>query len=68
MISARLNGQIFANIAICPYCSLGEEGKHYIFPKLTPLQLTINKDEKWADTPQYRDLSLLNASSVTFFH
>ncbi len=28
VISAHINRQIFANIGICPYCSMGEEGTH----------------------------------------
>ena len=35
MISAHLNRQIFANVGICPYCFLGEEG--HIFQTLTPV-------------------------------
>ncbi len=31
MISAHLNGQIFGNIGICPYCSKDEEGTQ-VFP------------------------------------
>ena len=31
MISAHVNGQIFANMGICPYSSLGEEKTPY-FP------------------------------------
>ena len=28
MVSAHLNGQIFASIGICPYCLMSEEGTH----------------------------------------
>ncbi len=33
MISAHPTGQIFVDIVICPYCSMGEESIHMQCPK-----------------------------------
>ena len=40
MISAHPNGQIFLDLVICPYCSMGEESIH-IVQLLTPLSLKV---------------------------
>ena len=40
MISAHLNGQIFASIGICPYCSMGKE--HSLNVRKYPHFLIVN--------------------------
>ncbi len=58
MISAHLNRQIFANMGIRPYCSMGEEGNINTFA-------AINEDERWANTPWFPDPSFVEIYITT---
>ena len=58
MISAHINRQMFANIGMCPYCSMGEEGtQHSLYVRKEPYFLIVNPFQlkscikKWANKP-----------------
>ena len=55
MISAQTTGQIFIDLVICPYCSMGEEYPY--FPKINPYTAR-SKVQWWADTPWKPNRSL----------
>ena len=63
MISAHINRQIFANMGMCPCCSMGEE--HPLSVGAEPYFLIINPFQpksfikKWANNPQYCDPSFV---------
>ncbi len=53
MVSAHLNGQIFASIGICPYCLMGEEGS-YILRYVTLLRILATYDAKIISGKMYQ--------------
>ena len=63
MISAHINRQIFANIGMCPYCSMGEEEYFLIVSPFQPKSCI----KKWANNPRYRDLSFLSLATIYNF-
>ena len=56
MISAHINWQIFANIGMCLYCTMGEEVYFLIVNPFQPKSCI----KKWANNPRYRDPSFPN--------
>ncbi len=54
ILQTNINRQILANIGMCPYCSMCEEGTH-----VNPFQLK-SCTQKWANNPRYRDPSLVD--------